>query len=217
MAADGQDLVDLTVEWTSKDLNGEQENFSVPPEKPESDGNGGWVNDEGEPVDKDGYPLPPEPPKPDKEGDPPPDPLRPDEAAFAVAPGEIHDYQVAIMGEVETQITDFEAMRDRVMKDEDWIFWAPNANPTKHVSAVSGKGGNEMGRNIAYDVKEKDPNPEQTAEIITGHHQLLQSVGGVIHLVGTAMGVFNDVGQIYAGADRGAWIDEPEWWIEGID
>jgi hypothetical protein len=216
MAANGKDLVDLEIVWKTKNYNGERENYSVAPDKPASDGNGGWKDKDGKPVDEQGYPLPPKPADL-PEGQAPPDPAKPTAGTFVVSLGEIHTYRLSVAAEVQTQIFRFEEMRDRILVNEDWMFFAPSYESTqpKTKSGPSGKGGSEMGYvgGTKTIIEAKDPDPAKTAETIKMQHGLLQSVGGVIHLTGRLMGVLNDLGQMYAGADRGAWIDTPEDYV----
>jgi hypothetical protein len=92
------------------------------------------------------------------------------------------------------------------MKRASWIFYAPSYEATQ-VSKHAGDpvGGNHYaawtpGRDEYY-ASVKDPHPEQTEQIQYNQYQLLQSVGGVLELVGQYVGKLNNTAQIYAAAD----------------
>ncbi|NGM15649.1 hypothetical protein O3597_04055 [Verrucosispora sp. WMMA2044] len=163
---------------------------------PQPDGNGGWVNHEGEPVTEEGAPLPA------ADGSIP----APDLGDWKVSTGDIRDAEDRILTLTKTEIDQFESFRDSVMQRASWIFYAENYADTQ----VSRHSGDRIqGNHYAawsdgpdeYYASVKDPHPEQTEQIQYNQYQLLQSVGGVLELVGQYVAKLNNTAQIYAAAD----------------
>ncbi len=94
---------------------------------PQPDGNGGWVNHEGEPVTEEGAPLPA------ADGSIP----APDLGDWKVSTGDIRDAEDRILTLTKTEIDQFESFRDSVMQRASWIFYAENYADTQ-VSRHSG-------------------------------------------------------------------------------
>ncbi|MEU7841642.1 hypothetical protein AB0B39_11760 [Micromonospora sp. NPDC049114] len=163
---------------------------------PQSDGKGGWVNSDGEPVTEEGAPLPA------ADGSVP----EPDLSDWQVSTGDIHDAENRILKLTQTEIDEFEKFRDSVMQRASWIFYAPSYAATQ-VSKHAGDpiGGNHYAAWSAgpdeYYPSVKDPHPEQTEQIQYNQYQLLQGVGGVLELVGQYVAKLNNTAQIYAAAD----------------
>lgn len=203
---EGQVLVDLTQHWDkAPTVTGENDKLStwIAPKAAENgdfvlvDADGKEILDEktGKPVtvDADGDPLPQKPPEGAEVKDPPVPPIG---GRYSVSPGEIFDAQNVILAETNRQIDEFERFRDDVLAKEKWIFFAQteeDAAPKK-----DGKPGT------------KDADPKRTETLIGTQNALLQSVGGAIQLAGELVARLNDTAQIYAGADRRAWLDEED-------
>jgi hypothetical protein len=216
MADKGANLVDLTQTWDdAKTINGDAANFTDPasaaPKGPDvhGDGKGGYNNSNGEPTDKNGNRI-------DKDGNPV-DPPPPTMGDFIVQLDMIHRANDAILHETKNQIFLFEAFRDEVVRDESWMFITDDPQkliPYHHKKKGAAKPETERGltgnRDSGTWADVKDPNPENTAEVIASQHDLLQAVGSSIHLIGTFSGLLNDAGQMYAGADRASWAEEPK-------
>ncbi|MFG1885217.1 hypothetical protein [Micromonospora sp. NPDC049102] len=213
--AEGASIVDLTQTWDdAKTLNGDTANFTSPtdaaPKAPaiEGDGKGGYKNDKGEATNDKGVRI-------DGQGNPL-DPPAPAGQRFLVQLDHIHRANDAILHEAKNQIAQFEAFRDEVTRDEAWMFVTddphkliPYYHPAKNDSKHS-EYGNIVNRPAGTYADVVDRNPQNTADTIQAQHKLLQACGSSIHLIGTFSGLLNDAGQMYAGADRASWAQEPE-------
>lgn len=163
---------------------------------PKSDGKGGWVNNDGEPVTEEGAPLPA------ADGSIP----APDLSDWKVSTGSLRDAENRILDLTTTEIDEFETFRDSVMKRASWIFYAERYEDTQ---VTKHSGDPVQGNHYAawstgpdeYYASVKDPHPEQTEQIQYNQYQLLQSVGGVLELVGQYVAKLNNTAQIYASAD----------------
>lgn len=211
--------VDLTQTWTgARDVDGKDESLVFTP--PESDGDGGYRDPDGNPVDEFGRPLP----QPDGEGgwvDSDGDPVTEEGAPvpsedgsfpppmalyFKVNTGEIHDAEDSVLGRTSTEIGEFEAFRDSVMRRAGWIFYAERFEDTQELMR---EGDRQNGNSYASwsDGPEeeyaavKDPHPEHTEQLQYNQYQLLQAVGGVLELVGQYVAKLNNAAQIYAASD----------------
>ncbi|MFI5935026.1 hypothetical protein [Actinoplanes sp. NPDC051494] len=192
--------VDLTQDWpTGRHVSGANEDL-IGFKAPTSNGNGGWTNSDGKPVDEHGNLLP-------DASAPTGDPAAPDLRSYKVSPGEMHDAETTILAAMKGQITDFESFRDSAISRSSWVFYTGKESDTvSHYHQ-----GVPLNPNVkwsgAYDdgsgwyAAVKDPHPDQTAEIQYNQYQLLQGVGGVMQLVGDFVGKLNNAAQIYAGAD----------------
>ncbi|WP_306204574.1 hypothetical protein [Actinoplanes sp. RD1] len=210
--------VDLTQTWSgARTVDGEDASFVVPPPKsdgkggyvdadgnpvdqyghdiPQSDGKGGWVNGDGDPVTQDGAPLP--------TGD---TPDAPDLSDWKVSTGGLYDAENTVLRLTGTEIDEFERFRDSVMQRASWIFYARNHEETVETEQIGDpvQSNNyaawSPGRTEHY-AEVKDPHPEQTEQIQYTQYQLLQSVGSVLELVGQYVAKLNNTAQFYAAAD----------------
>ncbi|GLZ01018.1 hypothetical protein [Actinoplanes sp. NBRC 103695] len=215
---DGDQLVDLTQLWpTARPVTGLDSDLVIPPKPPvvQNDGDikrdGGFyvVDDKGQHIatDKDGNPLPVIDPGTGEIVDPP----MPTITEFKANVAEIFDFENTILKATNQAIDDFEKFKNERLENETWIFFAKNKEgtiPYYH----SGLGGNQSDQdNTALpegtyaDVI--DPDPAKTTDLIQTQNALMQAIGGAIERVGQYAGKLNDAAQLYAGADRAAWID----------
>jgi hypothetical protein len=150
--------------------------------------------------------------------DPPGNPQAPTVLGYSVAPGEIYDAEVAISTEIQTQIMRFEELRDWCGARDGWMFEAQSEvdyigsrGPTDRTTTTDYGRGAYVPDNVRNGPpKSLDPSPD-AQKAIHAQIQLLQSVGSTLHLVGVVVGLLNDSGQMYTAADRGSWIEKPEY------
>ncbi|MET8233665.1 hypothetical protein ABZS77_23635 [Micromonospora sp. NPDC005298] len=199
--------VDLTQEWpTGRHVSGKNEDL-IGFEAPTSDGQGGYTNNEGQPVDEHGNLLP-------DPNAPTGDPGEPDLRSYDVSPGQMYDAETTILQATAGQIADFEHFRDTAIARSAWVFWASKESDTIPVAHEGVPLNNNVKWIGPYDdgsgfyAPYKDPHPEQTAEIQYSQFQLLQGCGAVLGLVGEFVGRLNNAAQIYAGADINSTVPD---------
>ncbi|MET8233664.1 hypothetical protein ABZS77_23630 [Micromonospora sp. NPDC005298] len=199
--------VDLTQEWpTGRHVSGKNEDL-IGFEAPTSDGQGGYTNNEGQPVDEHGNLLP-------DPNAPTGDPGEPDLRSYDVSPGQMYDAETTILQATAGQIADFEHFRDTAIARSAWVFWASKEsqmNPEwregdAYSSIYREPGFTDSGG--GYYINWVDPHPEQTAEMQYSQFQLLQGCGAVLGLVGEFVGRLNNAAQIYAGADINSTVPD---------
>ncbi|MFG1610449.1 hypothetical protein [Actinoplanes sp. NPDC049265] len=197
----GTGLVDLNVNWEKpRDItgNGRQLTTWVAPHE-DSPGHYSYTDQLGRVtiVDADGDPFPAA--RNPSDNSVPPDPPPPSVGNFKVNTGTMYECESAVLAEVKHQITEFEAFKDARLAREPWIFFKESADAkTKNVP---------ISKNLTIVYSQKDPHPDQTAEVMQSQNALLQTVGGVIQLVSQYISKVNDAAQTYASADRKSWID----------
>ncbi|MFF5175365.1 hypothetical protein ACFY3U_22415 [Micromonospora sp. NPDC000089] len=164
---------------------------------PQSDGKGGWVDSDGTPVTKDGAPLPA------ADGSIP----EPTGNSWMVSTGSIREAEDTILGRTKTEIGVFEEFRDSVMSRASWIFYAESYEHTvvHQFGSKNPRPGNDprayQNDEITYEPSVVDPHPEQTEQLQYYQYQMLQSMGGALELVGQYVAKLNNSAQLYASAD----------------
>ncbi|MFI6269768.1 hypothetical protein [Micromonospora zamorensis] len=201
--------VDLTQEWpTGRHVSGKNEDL-VGFEAPTSDGQGGYTNTEGKPVDEHGNLLP-EPNAPTG------DPGEPDLRSYDVSPGQMYDAETTILQAMTGQIAEFEHFRDTAIARSSWIFSAGMKSNTaaalnggiQNGNFYNGGGRTTTDHGVYAEYVDPQPQQEQTAEIQYSQFQLLQGCAGVLALVGEFVGRLNNAAQIYAGADINSTVPD---------
>ncbi|TQJ23590.1 hypothetical protein FBZ33_3896 [Micromonospora sp. A202] len=198
---------DLTQEWpTGRHVSGKNEDL-IGFEAPTSDGQGGYTNTDGKPVDEHGNLLP-------DPNAPTGDPAEPDLRTYDVSPGQMYDAESTILQATTGQIADFERFRDAAIAKSSWIFWATKESDTIPTYLTGEpltnleRWGSTYREGSGWYAPVKDPHPDQTAEIQYSQFQLLQGCAGVLDLVGQFVGRLNNAAQIYAGADINSTVPD---------
>ena len=184
MPRDGNKLVDLTQNWDKgREVTGD--NTQLTGYDPKQDKTGDGAGTAGGGTAGGG-----KQPTAEELKKPPPEP---EWGFLKVSPAMMEDAETSILSATKTAITDFETFRDKILAEQDWVFWAQSDYASKNISNLGKAGLLE---------KNGDPHPKETKDRIDGELALLQSCGGMIQLVGTFVGQLNDSAQQYAKADK---------------
>jgi hypothetical protein len=191
MAINGNKLIDLTQNWDEgREVTGEESMFTSGsgtstheqgPGKPQPNDDSGGSDGNNTTATSRGGNVPP----------------APTWGQIKVSPATMEAAESTILSATKGQITDFESFRDRILKDQDWVYWAESEYTSTHVT------GNGKASWIAP--SPKDPNPKDTAKAVDSENRLLQACGATIQLVGTFVGQLNDSAQLYASADKSSF------------